>query len=69
MRKAILLDFNGVIIDDEQIQLVIIRDLLEADGVAITDEQYVASLGLDDNAFVSAAYANAGKTPEANRVL
>ena len=27
MIKAILLDFNGVIIDDEQIQLDVIRDL------------------------------------------
>mgnify|MGYP001438344473 CR=1 FL=1 len=30
MIKAILMDFNGVIIDDEQIQLDVIRDLLKA---------------------------------------
>ncbi len=69
MIKAILLDFNGVIIDDEQIQLDVIRDLLKADGVEITDEQYFASLGMDDRRFVEAAYERAGKTPETNKVL
>ena len=37
MIKAILMDFNGVIIDDERIQLDIIRGLLDAEGVAITE--------------------------------
>ncbi len=67
--KAILMDFNGVIIDDEQIQLDVIRDLLKADGVEISDEQYFASLGMDDRRFVEAAYERAGKTPGTNKVL
>lgn len=69
MIKAILMDFNGVIIDDEQIQLDILRGLLDVDGVAITDEHYYASLGMDDRTFVEAAYDFAGKTPETNKVL
>ena len=69
MIKAILMDFNGVVIDDEQIQLDVLRDLLTVDGVEITDEQYFASLGLDDRRFVEAAYENAGKTPGTNKVL
>ena len=69
MIKAILMDFNGVIIDDEQIQLDIIRGLLDADGVAITDEQYFANLGMDDDSFVATAYELAGIAPETNRVL
>ena len=63
------MDFNGVIIDDEQIQLDVIRDLLKADGVEITDEQYFASLGMDDRRFVEAAFERAEKTPGTNRVL
>ena len=69
MIKAILMDFNGVIIDDEQIQLDVIRDLLKADGVEISDEQYFANLGMDDHTFVATAYENAGKMPETNKVL
>lgn len=69
MIKAILMDFNGVIIDDEQIQLDVIRDLLKADGVEITDEQYFASLGMDDRRFVEAAFERAGNTPGTNRIL
>ena len=69
MIKAILMDFNGVIINDEQIQLDVIRDLLKADGVEITDEQYLASLGMDDRRFVEAAYERAGKIPDTNKVL
>lgn len=69
MIKAILMDFNGVIIDDEQIQLDVIRDLLKADGVEISDEQYFANLGMDDHTFVATAYENAGKMPETNKIL
>ena len=39
MIKAILMDFNGVIIDDEQIQLDVYRDLLKGEGIEITDEE------------------------------
>ena len=69
MIKAILMDFNGVIIDDEQIQLDVYRDLLKGEGIEITDEEYFSSLGMDDRTFVEAAYQRAGKTPEANKVL
>ena len=69
MIKAILMDFNGVIIDDEQIQLDVIRDLLKADDVEITDEDYYASLGMDDRRFIEAAFERAGKTPGTNRIL
>ena len=69
MIKAILMDFNGVLIDDEQIQLNAIRELLKSDGVEITDDQYIDSLGMDDRRFIESAFERAGKTPAANRVL
>jgi beta-phosphoglucomutase len=61
MIQAILFDFNGVIINDERIHLKAYREVLLGEGVALTDEDYFASLGMDDAAFVRAAYARAGR--------
>jgi beta-phosphoglucomutase len=59
--QAIFFDFNGVIIDDERIHLKTYRDVLAAEGVELSDDDYFASLGMDDAAFVRAAYKRAGK--------
>ena len=59
MIQAIFFDFNGVIIDDEHIHLKAYREVLAGEDVALTDEDYFASLGMDDAAFVRAAYARA----------
>lgn len=71
MIEAIFFDFNGVIIDDERIHLKAYREVLAAEDVALTDEDYFASLGMDDAAFVRAAYARAGQalTDETMRAL
>ena len=71
MIEAIFFDFNGVIIDDERIHLKAYREVLAAEDVALTDEDYFASLGMDDAAFVRAAYVRAGKalTDETMRAL
>lgn len=60
--KAILFDFNGVIVDDEGIQREIYKEILAAEGVEMTDEDYAASHGMDDVTFVRAAYERKGKT-------
>ncbi len=60
--KAILFDFNGVIIDDEPIQMRAYQELLSAEGVELTNEDYAASHGMDDKTFVRAAYERHGKT-------
>lgn len=62
MIKAILFDFNGVIIDDEPIQMRVYQELLAAEGVELTDEDYAASHGMDDVTFVKAAYERRNKT-------
>ena len=61
MIKAILFDFNGVIINDERIHLRAYREVLKAEGIELSDEDYFASLGMDDLAFVRAAYARAAR--------
>jgi HAD superfamily hydrolase (TIGR01509 family) len=68
MIQAIFFDFNGVIIDDERIHLKVYREVLLADGIPLTDEDYFASLGMDDETFVKAAYARA-KQPLTDEVM
>src|SRR5215813_4606689 len=71
MIQAIFFDFNGVIINDERIHLKAYREVLAAEGVELSDEDYFASLGMDDVAFVRAAYSRAHKslTDEKTREL
>ena len=61
MIQSIFFDFNGVIIDDERIHLKAYRDVLSAENVPLSDQDYFASLGMDDVAFVRAAYGRAGR--------
>jgi beta-phosphoglucomutase len=61
MIKAILFDFNGVVIDDEPLQLKAAQTALKAEGITLTEEDYYGSLGMDDVTFFRAAYARAGR--------
>lgn len=61
MIHAIFFDFNGVIINDERIHLKAYREVLTAAGVELTEEDYFASLGMDDVAFVRAAFGRVNK--------
>ena len=63
------MDFNGVIINDEPIQMRAYQEILAAENIALTEEDYYECLGMDDRTFVEAAYERAGKTPETNKVL
>ncbi|MGI9054648.1 MAG: HAD family hydrolase [Pyrinomonadaceae bacterium] len=69
MIKAILMDFNGVIIDDEPIQMKAYQEILKNESIELTEEDYYKSLGMDDETFVENAYSRAGKKPETNKVL
>ncbi|HYX27275.1 MAG TPA: HAD family phosphatase [Pyrinomonadaceae bacterium] len=61
MIHAIFFDFNGVIINDERIHLKAYREILQAESVELTDEDYFASLGMDDVAFTRAAFSRVDK--------
>ena len=56
MIKAILFDFNGVLIDDEPLQLKAYQDVLKGEGIEVTEKDYYDSLGTNDVAFVRRAY-------------
>lgn len=68
MIRAILFDFNGVIINDEPLQLKAYQQALQPEGVALTETDYYGCLGMDDIAFARAAFARAGFAPSDEQV-
>jgi HAD superfamily hydrolase (TIGR01509 family) len=61
MLKAIFFDFNGVIIDDETIQMQAYREVLRGHDIDLTEELYFSALGMDDRTFVRAMFDEAQK--------
>ena len=61
MIKAIFFDFNGVIIDDETIQMKAYQEVLRGHGIELTEEWYFSALGMDDRTFVQAMFERAKK--------
>ena len=61
MIKAIFFDFNGVIIDDETIQMKAFQEVLRGHEINVTEEWYFDSLGMDDRTFVRSMFGRAGK--------
>ena len=68
MIKAILMDFNGVIINDEPVQMRAYQEILKDDGIELTEADYFASLGMDDRTFVAAAFERVGKTADEAKI-
>ena len=61
MIKAIFFDFNGVIIDDETIQMKAYQQVLSGHDIQLTEEWYFDALGMDDRTFVRAMFERAKK--------
>ena len=61
MIKAIFFDFNGVIIDDETIQMKAYQEVLRGHDIELTEEWYFDALGMDDRTFVRAMFDRAKK--------
>ena len=68
MIKAIFFDFNGVVIDDETIQMKAYQEVLRGHQIDLTEEWYMSALGMDDKTFVKAMFERA-KKPLTNPVL
>jgi phosphoglycolate phosphatase/beta-phosphoglucomutase len=60
MIQSIFFDFNGVIIDDERLQMTAYQQVLGNHGIELTEAQYFAALGMDDRTFVRTALERAG---------
>jgi phosphoglycolate phosphatase/beta-phosphoglucomutase len=68
MIRAIFFDFNGVIIDDETIQMKAYQEVLSGHEVPLTEELYFGALGMDDRTFVRSMFEHA-KKPLSDPVL
>ncbi len=61
MIKALFFDFNGIIIDDETIQMNAHSEVLKQYDIELTEEWYFSALGMDDRTFVQAMFERAQK--------
>jgi len=68
--KAIIFDFNGVIVDDEPLHLELFRRVMGEEGLELTDEEYHEKyLGFDDRGCFTAALSDMGKpVPDAGYI-
>jgi beta-phosphoglucomutase len=65
MIKAIFFDFNGVIIDDEGIQMRAYKEVFRGHDIDLIDEWYLEALGMNDKTFVSHVFDRAQKSVDA----
>lgn len=70
MLRAILFDFNGVLVDDEPIHLELFQRVLADEGIALAaDDYYARYLGLDDSSCFAAVLAAAGEPATVPRLM
>lgn len=62
------MDFNGVIIDDEPVQMRAYQEILKGEGIDLSEADYYSALGMDDRRFVGAAFERSGKTADPEKV-
>lgn len=68
MIRAILMDFNGVVIDDEHLQQKVYTEVLKDEGIDLTEEEYFSMTGMNDAALVREVLSRAKKDVTDNRV-
>jgi beta-phosphoglucomutase len=69
MIRAVIFDFNGVLVDDERVHYELFREVLEPEGVTLTPAQYhQVYLGYDDRACFEHALADVGQEASRSRV-
>ena len=57
MLRAVIFDFNGIIVDDEPIHFELFQKVLGEEKIVLTEEAYYARyLGFDDRGAFSASY-------------
>lgn len=69
MIRAVIFDFNGVLVDDESVHCALFREVLGQEGVVMTDHDYHDRyLGLDDRGCFETALRDAGQTADRERI-
>ena len=63
MLRALIFDFNGIIVDDEPIHFELFKRVLTEEGIELTEEDYYARyLGFDDRGAFTTAYREHGRS-------
>jgi HAD superfamily hydrolase (TIGR01509 family) len=67
--RAVIFDFNGVLVDDEAVHFALFREVLAAEGMELTEQAYHEEyLGYDDRGAFEVALARAGRTFDRTRI-
>jgi beta-phosphoglucomutase len=62
MLRAVIFDFNGIIVDDEPIHFQLFQRVLAEEGIVLTEEAYYARyLGMDDRGCFATAFREHGQ--------
>jgi HAD superfamily hydrolase (TIGR01509 family) len=62
MLRAVIFDFNGIIVDDEPVHFELFQRVLGEEGIALTEEDYYDRyLGFDDRGAFLAAFRDHGQ--------
>jgi beta-phosphoglucomutase len=62
MIRAVIFDFNGIIVDDEPVHFELFRRVLKEEGIDLSKKDYYAKyLGMDDRGCFTAAHHDNGK--------
>ena len=70
MLRAILFDFNGVLVDDEPIHLEMFQRVLAEEGIGLSSEDYFRHyVGFDDRQCFATVLETAGETPTVPRLM
>lgn len=70
MLRAILFDFNGVLVDDEPVHLEMFQRVLAEEGISLTAEDYYRDyLGMDDRGCFAAVLQRAGEPATVPRLM
>lgn len=68
--RAILFDFNGVLVDDEPLHFELFQRVLADEGIVLsTEEYYQKFLGFDDRGCLSAVLRGAGQAVDPPRLM
>jgi HAD superfamily hydrolase (TIGR01509 family) len=69
MIRAIIFDFNGVLVDDEPVHFELFREVLADEGIALSEREYQAEyLGYDDRGCFEVALGRAGQSTDRARI-
>jgi HAD superfamily hydrolase (TIGR01509 family) len=69
MIRAVIFDFNGVLVDDEHVHFTLFREILAREGIDLSEDRYHERyLGYDDRGCFEAALSDAGQVADSIRV-